>query len=158
MRSCILRLATAALLVASIGLSNVPQAFATDGSAGEDSTENRFTFDYDASSGEVTARSSYRRARRDPVRFEVGVSESEGYGSGLTGKLLLRLEGERPVTYDGWFEITITDSSDEIVFRRVVPRRIELEPRPGRRKAAIAFRFDLPSGEYEASGTFEAAQ
>ena len=151
----VMRTATATFLVTGIFLLPSSPVVAAPEQVTEDSTQNRFVFDYDASSGTVTGRSSYRRANRDAVRFEVGVVESDGCGVGLTGKLRLRLEGDEAVTYDGWFQITITDDSEDVIFRQSRPTTIQLQPKPGRRKGAITYKFDLPSGSYEASGTFE---
>lgn len=154
MRRSMNKTAAAVLISGTIALT-AQGAMAASRSVGRDATDNRLDFEYDASTGTVTERSSYRRASRDAVRFEVGVVEADGYGSGLNGKLRLRLEGDRAVTYDGWFEITITDESGEVAYREARPATIQLKPRPGHRKAAISYRLDLPSGDYEASGSFE---
>ena len=150
-----MRRVTATFLVTGILLLPSTHAAAAPEHVTQDATQNRLAFDYDASSGTITSRSSFRRASRDEVRFEIGIVESDGYGAGLTGKLRLRLEGDAAVTYDGWFEITITDDSGDVVFRQSRPATIQLKPRPGCRKDALTYKVDLPSGSYEASGIFE---
>src|SRR5687768_12095102 len=121
-------------------------AFAEPSSVEQDKTDNQLTFSYDAGSGTLTGESSYRRAESGAVRFEVAVAESEGYGAGVVGKLRLRLEDDHAYLYDGWFELRVTNTSGESVYVRTRPATIHLKPRPGQRRASLAFKFDLPSG------------
>ena len=120
-----------------------------------DRTDNEVAFTYDAASGEITSHTTTTRGARDDVSFQVVVREADDAGSGLVGKLKLRLDGDRHTVYDGWFAFEITDPDGEVAFRRLRPATIHLRPRPGQRRAALPFRFDLPSGDYEARGSFE---
>ena len=120
-----------------------------------DRTDNAVTITYDAGSGEIDRHTTERREDGDGVSFQVGIRESDDAGSGLVGRLKLRLDGDRHTVYEGWFSLEITDEDGEIVFRRLRPATIHLRPRPGQRRAALPFRFDVPSGTYEAEGSFE---
>ncbi len=143
-----------AALVAANALAVAPAA-AAPVSVQQDGTDNRLRFTYDRDPGTFARQSSSRRSDEGAVRFEVAVSESEGYGAGLVGRLRLRLEGERAHLYEGWFALTVTDDQGDVAYTRTVPATIHLKPRPGERKASLTFRFDLPSGRYEAAGEFE---
>lgn len=120
-----------------------------------DITDNEVSFTYDSDSGEMPEETSRRTPRGDEVEFKIVVREGEDAGSGLVGKLKLRLDGDHRLVYDGWFTLSVRDESGDVAFERSRPSNIRLQPRPGMRRAALTFRFDLPSGSYEAAGTFE---
>ena len=122
----------------------------------EDRTENRLSFSYDSSDGEIGSQGSKQRSEHDePVRFTVALQEAEDTGTGLIGKLRLRLDGGSKTVYDGWFTFVVTDADGNISFQRSRPAHVVLTPRPGMKRAAVTYRFDLPSGTYSAEGTFE---
>jgi hypothetical protein len=85
----------------------------------------------------------------------VSVLETEDSGSGLLGKLTLRLDGDRHTVYDGWFDLHIETESGDPAFHRATPMSVHLRPQPGQRRASLRFRLDLPSGDYIAMGSFE---
>jgi hypothetical protein len=123
----------------------------------EDTTDNRFAFEYDAGSGEIGSEtSSERPSQSDAVYFRVAVLETEDSGSGLLGRLTLRLDGDDHTVYDGWFDLQIESGSGDVAFYRTKPISVHLRPQPGQRRATLRFRFDLPTGEYTAAGSFEA--
>lgn len=122
----------------------------------QDRSDNLVSFAYDSDTGEKNFDSTWtRKGGNDDVLFRVAVIETEDSGSGLLGKLMLRLEGDDAVRYDGWFALHVVDESGYVSFHRAKPSQITLRPRPGLRRAAVRFRFDVPSGTHEASGSFE---
>lgn len=121
-----------------------------------DRSDNLVTFAYDSDTGEKTSDSTWtRKGGNDDVLFRVAIIETEDSGTGLLGKLALRLEGDQAVRYDGWFALRVVDDSGDVTFYRSRPSDITLRPRPGLRRAAVRFRFDVPSGTHTASGSFE---
>ena len=149
-------LTIAVLLTSLVSLQAAQPAAAAPISVKSDETDNRVAFTYDEDSGTLGDQSSFRRATERGVRFEVVITEADGYGTGLVGKLRLVLEDDRARIYDGWFELTVESrDSDDVVYIRTRPATVHLKPRPGQRKASLGFRFDLPSGSYEAWGSFE---
>lgn len=124
----------------------------------EDRTDNVFSFSYDSSSGEMPSQSARtQRETEDNVTFTVWVREAEDSGSGLIGKLKLRLNGDHRTIYNGWFTLKIVDADGNVAFQRSRPANLQLYPRPGMRRATIPFRFDLPSGSYDATATFKSS-
>ena len=122
----------------------------------EDVTDNRFAFSYDSSSGQIGSETSAERtSEEDAVYFKVAIAEMEDTGSGLLGKLSLRLDGDERKVYDGWFTLHIETENGDPAFHRTRPATIHLRPQPGQRRAILRFRFDIPSGDYEAFGSFE---
>ena len=118
-------------------------------------TDNEFSFTYDEANGEIGTATSSRETRAgDDVSFEVFIVEADGAGPGLLGKLKLRLDGDQHTVYDGWFSLKV-GSGGSVYYQRLRPAEIHLRPRPGQRTATITFRFDLPTGNYRATGTFE---
>lgn len=144
---------SATLLLSLLG----PHATAHPTTVDTDRTDNSMSFTYDADSGEMTTATWSRRTTRgdDKVDFEVGIRESEDAGSGLIGKLTLRLDGDHRTVYDGWFSLKVTTSDGDVAFHRQRPATIRLEPQPGRRRATLTFRIDVPSGSYKAAGSFK---
>jgi len=123
----------------------------------KDNTDNRFAFEYEAGSGEIESEtSSERSSRNDSVYFRVAVRETEDSGSGLLGRLTLRLDGDDHTVYDGWFDLHVESETGDVAFHRTRPISVHLRPQPGQRRATLRFRLDLPSGEYTAAGSFEA--
>ena len=121
----------------------------------EERTDNDVSFTYDESSGEIGTQTSRREfSRDDQVSFEVAIVEADDAGPGLIGRLKLRLDGDQHTIYDGWFALKVS-SDGSVYYQRFRPAEIHLRPRPGQRTAAITFRFDLPSGDYRAIGTFD---
>ncbi|MBA2725805.1 MAG: hypothetical protein H0U53_07445 [Actinobacteria bacterium] len=146
---------TVAALVASV-LSESPSMAAPTVIDG-DRSDNLVTFTYDSNTGQKTSDSTWtRKGGNDDVLFRVAIIETEDSGSGLLGKLTLRLEADQAVRYDGWFALRVVDDSGDVTFYRSRPSEITLRPRPGLRRAAMRFRFDVPSGTHTASGSFEA--
>lgn len=144
-------------LISAIALLGGQPATAGPTHVRSDRTENEIAFSYDASSGDIgTETSSQRDAHEELVRFKVVVRESEDSGTGLIGKLKLRLEDDANVVYDGWFTLIVTGEDGRVAFQRSRPAHIRLTPQPGMSRAAITYRFDLPTGAYTAAGTFEA--
>ena len=82
------------------------------------------------------------------------VRETDDAGSGLQGRLRLRLNGDHATIYDGWFSFRVTTTEGRVAFQRLRPANIRLRPQPGQRRATLSFRFDLPSGSYNAAGYF----
>lgn len=145
--------AAAAALAAIVGQGS---AVASPTYVQADRTENQLSFSYDSSDGEIGSQASKQRGEHDePVRFTVAVREAEDTGAGLIGKLTLRLEGESKTVYDGWFTFVVTDADEGVAFQRSRPAHIVLTPRPGMKRAAVTYRFDLPSGSYSVEGNFE---
>ena len=143
----------AAALAAFIGQSS---AVASPTYVQEDRTENQLSFSYDSADGEIGSQGSKQRSKDDePVRFTVALQEAEDTGSGLIGKLKLRLEGESRTVYDGWFTYVVTDADGSVAFQRSRQAHVVLTPRPGMKRAAVTYRFDLPSGAYSVKGNFE---
>ena len=152
-----LKLLGVASAATALLLSLVPAAFAHP-AASEGRTDNDVSFTYESDSGTMPSETSSRRkSDQDGVDFKVKVDESDDSGSGLIGKLRLRLDGEEHATYDGWFSFKVTGEDGEVAFKRMRPATIQLRPQPGHRKASLTFRFDLPSGNYYATGYYEAA-
>lgn len=132
------------------------QAMASPTIAEHDRSDNLVKFTYDSQSGDKTWESTWTRdGGSENVMFRVAVVETEDSGSGLLGKLSVRLDGEEAVKYDGWFALRLVDDSGDVTFHRARPSEIVLRPRPGLRRAVVRFRFDVPSGTYTASGAFE---
>ena len=146
----------ALVLAAVVAVALLPaRAHAGPVTVEADRTDNAVTFVYDAGSGEIEKDTTERNEDGDGVSFQVAIRESDDAGSGLVGRLKLRLDGERHTVYEGWFSLEITDEDGEVAFKRLRPATIHLRPRPGQRRAALPFRFDVPSGTYEAEGSFE---
>jgi hypothetical protein len=136
-------------------LSPVVEARAASASTVQkDRSDNKIGFTYGADTGTIGSETSTARADSDGVNFHVGIEETEDSGSGLLGKLTLRLDGDGSATYDGWFTLRVSDASGDVAFLRSRPATITLEPQPGRRRATLRFRFDLPTGNYTAIGKF----
>jgi hypothetical protein len=131
-----------------------PPAAAHNASPEKDHSDNVVAFDYEAS-GEIVSQTSSRRWHRgDEIDFQVVVKEARDSGPGLKGTLRLRLVGDHAKTYDGWFALRVTDDDGQVAYRRARPAMISLRPEPGRRLVWMNFRFDLPTGSYEAIATF----
>ena len=144
--------ALSTLLLSSVG----PTAGAHPITVDRDRTDNDLSFAYEAESGDLTSMTSSRRTSRngDDVEFEIMVRETDDAGSGLQGRLRLRLNGDHRTIYDGWFSFRVTTPEGKVAFQRLRPANLHLRPRPGQRRATLVFRFDLPSGDYEAAGYF----
>lgn len=137
-------------------LMGASQAVASPTIAEHDRSDNLVKFTYDSESGDKTWESTWTRdGGSDEVLFRVGVIETEDSGSGLLGKLTLRLDGDDAVKYDGWFALRLVNEAGEVTFHRARPSEVVLRPQPGLRRAVVRFRFDVPSGTYTASGAFE---
>lgn len=150
--------AALALSLAAITVMAAP-GLAETTTVDQDRTDNSVSFEYDSSSGTIeSATSSERASRNDIVYFKVSVLETEDSGSGLLGKLTLRLDGDRHTVYDGWFELDIATGSGDTAYHRSMPVSVHLRPQPGQRRATLRFRFDLPSGDYEAGGSFDSSE
>ncbi len=121
---------------------------------GEDQTENVVSFEYDSASGDITSEGNKRRPADEDVTFTVAIRETEDTGSGLMGRLRLRLNGDHRTVYNGWFTLKIKDAENNVAYKRSKPANVQLYPRPGMRRASVPFRFDLPTGSYEATGSF----
>lgn len=125
----------------------------------QDRTDNGYSFTYDATEGKIgDAASSIRFDRRDPVSFIIYVREnktSEEVGTRLRTRLSIGLNKDRVVRYDGTFSFEISDSVGTVVYTDSRDLKIILRPKPGERKDALSFVFDLPSGSYNATGYFE---
>lgn len=145
----------AVTVAASLLVVTVVPAAASTTKVQRDATDNEVSFTYDSDSGEMPEETSRRSTRDDQVEFKIVIREGEDAGSGLVGKLKLRLDGDNRTVYDGWFTMSVRDENGDVAFERSRPANIRLQPRPGMRRAALTFRFDLPSGSYEAAGTFE---
>jgi hypothetical protein len=146
------------LLAAGTALAIITQGSAVAGPTyvQSDRTENQLSFTYDSSEGEIGSQASKQRGDHDePVRFTVAVYEAEDTGAGLIGKLRLRLEGDSKTVYDGWFTLVVTDDDGSMAFQRSRPAHIVLTPQPGMKRAAVTYRFDLPTGTYSAEANFE---
>lgn len=153
---------TIATIVTALGIASsvlpMPQASAHTIRPQEDRTDNVFSFSYDSSDGHMPSERSRQTSSQsveDDVTFTVLVREAEDAGSGLIGKLKLRLNDDHRTVYNGWFTFKVVDSDGEVSFQRARPANLQLYPRPGMRRASITFRFDLPSGSYQATGSFE---
>lgn len=122
-----------------------------------DRSDTLMKLTYDASTGKKVSDSTWTRSGgNDDVLFRVVVVETEDSGTGLLGKLVLRLEGDKAHKYNGWFVLRLVDDSGNVAFHRALPSEIILRPKPGSRRSTIRFRFDVPSGSYTASGAFDA--
>jgi hypothetical protein len=125
----------------------------------QDRTDNGYSFTYDATEGKIgDAASSIRIDRRDPVSFVIYVREnkhSDEVGERLRTRLSVGLSRDRTVRYDGTFSFEITDRAGSVVYTDSRELKIVLRPKPGERKEALSFVFDLPSGTYDATGYFE---
>ena len=143
----------AALLSAALPLS---PAYAGPIVVESDQSDTMTKFTYDAATGEKVSDSNWTRdGGNDGVFFKVVILETEDSGSGLLGKLALRLDGDKAEKYDGWFALRLVDDSGDVTFHRARPSEITLRPQPGLRRAVVRFRFDVPSGTYTASGAFD---
>ena len=124
-----------------------------------DRTDNGYSFTYDAAEGEiVSAASSIRFDRRDPVSFVIYVrrnTKSDTVGERLRTRLSVAVNKDRVVRYDGTFSFEITDPAGTVVYGASRELKVVLRPKPGQRKKSLSFVFDLPSGDYNATGFFE---
>ena len=145
------------ILCTLLALSATLPAGAHGRTARDRRSDNEVRFRYDEESGAITRRASEESGPRKAVAFLVGISEAEGTGSGLIARIKLRLRGDDPVTFDGWFSIDVTSSNGEPGFSRHRPATIVLRPQPGQRRATLSFRFDVPSGTYDARAAFDAS-
>ena len=145
------------VLCTLLAFSAIPPAGAHGRAARDRASDNEVSFTYDEGSGAITRRSSEESGSRKAVAFLVGISEAEGTGSGLVGRIKLRLRGDDPVTFDGWFTLDVTTSEGSPAFNRQRPATIVLRPQPGQRRATLTFRFDVPSGTYDAAAAFDAS-
>lgn len=145
---------SAALISAALPMS---QSLAAPAVMERDRSDNLTSFDYDSETGEKASDSTWTRdGGSADVLFRVTVIETEDSGSGLLGKLTMRLDGDKAVRYDGWLALRLVDESGEVTFHRAQPSEIILRPQPGLRRAIVRFRVDVPTGTYTASGSFEA--
>lgn len=120
-----------------------------------DRSDNLVKFTYDSESGEKASDSTWTRdGGSEDVLFRVAVLETEDSGSGLLGRLSLRLDGDKATKYDGWFILRLVDDSGEVSYHRARPSEFVLRPQPGLRRVTLRFRFDVPSGTYTASGAY----
>jgi hypothetical protein len=125
---------------------------------GVDRSDNRVAISYEADSGAIGSQSTSTQAGINPdVSFQVTVDEAEGTGPGLLGKITLRLDTDRAQTYDGWFALHVEDDNGGTVFHRTRPRYVRLRPEPGYRRISLRYTFDLPTGDYKVSGTFQSS-
>ncbi len=158
--SLLSRRGASALVAAAVGVGALFAGGPTGGAPLAkrwDRSDNSTHFEYDATRGDIMLATSATRFRPgDPVTFLTYVEERSGAPTGrrLSGVLTLRLNVNRPVVYRGWFGVRILNASGDVVLRRTKWRRISLRPRPGERRARLAFLFDLPSGAYDAVGRF----
>jgi len=120
----------------------------------EDRTENVTSFSYESATGNITSERTDRQNADQDVTFTVAVRETEDAGSGLLGRLRLRLNGDHRTIYNGWFTLKIRDAEGNVAFHKSKPANVQLYPKPGMRRASLVYRFDLPAGSYEAVGTF----
>jgi len=122
-------------------------------------SDNTMTFTYDAASGEITeAASSRTLTRADRLQFFAYVEDAPNaeIGRRLKGIIELRRLGDRAVKLDGTLSFVVQDDSGTIIetFEREID--IVLRDREGKRFRGFRWRFDLPTGNYTAFGTFEA--
>ncbi|HET7482116.1 MAG TPA: hypothetical protein VFK89_04575 [Actinomycetota bacterium] len=149
---------TAVALVLSALLMMSSPALATPKEVGIDRSDNEVTFGYDAPSGAIGSQTTSTRAGiNQDVTFTVTVDEAEGTGPGLIARVILRLDTDRGQIYDGWFSLHVADADGETAFHRARPRFVRLRPEPGCRRVALRYVFDLPTGDYEMTGTFQAS-
>ncbi|MGH2819049.1 MAG: hypothetical protein ACRDJ5_00195 [Actinomycetota bacterium] len=151
----------AAVLAAALLLGAAP-ARAASPRVARDRTDNHFSFTYRARGGRVATAVSGTTASRGRVAdFFVYVSErapervGDGRGS-LRALLALRMTPHAPrvLRYRGEFTLTIVDSDGAVVYRASKKRRVVLRDRSGERVRRLFFPFDLPSGDYDAHGSF----
>jgi len=149
-----LRSAAFAVVLSSFVVLGSPMAKAHPITVPQDRTENVVSFSYESSTGEIASERSDSQPTDEDVTFRVVVRETEDAGSGLLGRLRLRLNGDHRTIYNGWFALKVKDAQGKVAFHRSKPANVQLSPKPGMRRASLVYRFDLPAGSYEAVGTF----
>jgi hypothetical protein len=149
-----------AALVAVLCLWTVESVAAQPIKVRSDRSDNTLYFSYDALTGQIPSAYSSRIAHRgDRVDFFAYVTEREGATTGkrLLGRLVLRLNRDRPVRFHGRFRLIVEDATGLVSFRGTRVVDLVLRPRKGRRSRVIRWIFDLPTGDYTAFGRFRRA-
>jgi hypothetical protein len=148
-----------ALLVAVLCLWTVEPAAAAPMRIRRDRSDNTMTFTYNAVKGQIkAAASSVFWKSGDRVEFLSYVVERDVAveGKRLKARIVLRLNRDRAVRYDGRFRFIIQDETGTTVFRRTQNVDLVLRPRRGERRRYLRWILDLPSGKYTAFARFRA--
>ena len=154
------KLSRAGLALVAFMAMGLPSASAATAETQSDSSDNSFAFVYDAATGDVSeATSGATYTRDDPVSFFVYVRERKDAPAGerLLGLMTLHLNARKAVAYQGTFTLTIQDAAGATtVYTEDSAGDVCLKPRRGHRNARVKIPFDLPSGSYTATASFEA--
>lgn len=135
-----------------------PMAHAGPLAVDEDHSDNTFSFTYDAVEGEIESASSTRiLRRRDRVAFLLYVRERDGADTGerLNARIELELLGSRPRHYRGTFSFEVTDARGRVVHTGSKQANVILNPTDRQRTQVLRIPFDLPSGDFSATASFE---
>lgn len=139
-------------------LMAAPTAHAGPLAVEEDYSDNTFSFTYDSVEGDLERASSTRILRkRDRVAFLLYVRERAGetVGERLNARLELELLGSRPRRYKGTFSFEITDALGTVVFQGSEEANVLLRPTDNQRVQVVRIPFDLPTGDYSATASFQ---
>ena len=149
--------AVAVLLV--VGLL-APAVSAAPLTRGPERSDNGIYFRYEEQSRSLPEYGSATTIenRFDRVKFtlQVGLAPEEEPDP-LVGIVSLRLNGDKPVHYEGSFVIRMRNRAGQRVMNLDLPVDLVLRPRPGKRRANLTKPFDIPAGWYSANAVFRPA-
>jgi len=121
-----------------------------------DRSDNTMYFQYDAVTQTMPSAYSSRIVRRnDRVDFLAYVTERQREGDPLRGRLVVRLNHDRAVHYEGRLTLLVLDATGAIAFKGIRDVDFVLRPRKGRRARYFKWTFPLLSGDYTTFGRFK---
>ena len=145
------------MLTALLFALSVPAAAAEPVEVRNDRSDNTMYFQYDAVTGTMpSAYSSRVIRRRDRVDFFAYVAQRSDapLGKRLRGRIVMRLNRDKPVHYEGRIVLVVEDGTGLTAVRRTRNVDFVLRPREGRRSRIFRWTFDLPSGDYTTFARF----
>ncbi len=118
-------------------------------------SDNAFTFSYNAEDDTIDyAVSSRRMYRRDGPRTTLSVYVDQAPGSKkprLEGRVVLTQHSKKERNYEGTLRLVIR-SGEDVAYKDSA--KVDWTLGGDHRSRSHKFRFDLPTGQYSASGVF----